>query len=77
MGALGGELFTASGGERVVARAAMGVGFAPFGFDPALQEQALERGIEGTFFDGEDVVGESFDGKRDSVSVERSAREGF
>lgn len=75
--AFGGELLATGGGEGVVAGATVGVRPAPFGFDPALQEEALEGGVQRAFFDGEDFVGQSFDGERDAVAVERSARERF
>jgi hypothetical protein len=46
------ELFAAGGGEGVEARAAVGFGHLPLGFDPVLQEEALQCGIERALFDG-------------------------
>src|ERR1700759_574578 len=65
----GAELFAAGGSERVKAGAAIRFGHFPFGFDPALKEEALQRGIERAFFDSEDVLRDALDGERDAVAV--------
>jgi len=47
-----------SGGELVVAGAAIVFRGAPFGGDPAVEEEALEGGVQGAFADVEDVFGD-------------------
>ena len=45
------------GGERVVARAAVVLGDVPFGGDEALAFQTVERGVERTLVDLQNIVG--------------------
>src|SRR5438445_11461933 len=69
------ELLASGGGQGVITCAAVGFCPFPFGFHPSLKEQALQSGIERTFFDGENVLRQSFDGEGNSVAVLRSACE--
>ena len=55
------QLLSAIGREAVEADLAVGLGDAPVGGDPALEQQLLERGIEEAFFNGEDFTGEDVD----------------
>src|ERR1700733_155398 len=69
----GAELFASGGGERIEAGAAIRFGHFPFGFDPALKEEALEGGIERAFFYGQNLLRDALDGERDAVTVQRGA----
>jgi hypothetical protein len=64
-----GEFFAAEGSELVEAGAAVVFADAPFGLDPAVLLHAMEGGIEGTFFDAEDVVGDALDVQGDSPAM--------
>lgn len=77
LGVFNAELFTAGASEGVEAGAAVGVSDSPLGFDPALEKKALEGGVQGAFFDGEDVAGDVFEGEGDAIAVEGGAGEGF
>src|SRR5215211_3100067 len=65
------ELATASGGERVVARATASRRRSPLRRDPATLLQPLERGVERSLLDRQDGVGQELDLLRDRVAVER------
>ena len=56
LGAFGGELPAAGGGERVVAGAAVVLRRAPLGLHPAVEQQPLERGIQRALADLQHVV---------------------
>ena len=56
-----GEMFAAGAGEPVIARAAIPGGPAPLTGDPALDQHALQRGIERALLDLEDVFGSLLD----------------
>ena len=61
----------------IVASAAIVFRHAPLGADPAVLFHAVEGGVEGTFFDAEDVFGNLLDVKSDAVAVHGRASEGL
>jgi hypothetical protein len=67
----------ARGGDLVCSYAAIGGGDAPLGFDEFCFEEALERGVEGAFFDLEEVLRALVDVLDEGVSVGRLAAEGL
>lgn len=60
----------------VNADAAVCRGDAPFGFDEVFLEESLQSGIEGAFFDLEEVVGDALDVLDKGVAVERLTLQG-
>src|SRR3954462_2104017 len=76
-GGLVAELFASLGGESVELGAAVVFGDAPLGLDPAFAGHAVEGGIEGAFFDAEDVVGGALDPAGDAAAGHRAPGEGF
>ena len=56
-------------GERVELGLAAGLGFSPFGLQPAEVFQTMERGIEGALMDLEEVLRDLLKALRDSVAV--------
>jgi len=68
------EAAAAFGGEAVVLGAAIVVGEAPLGFDPALFLHAVESGVERAFLGQEGFVGRLLDGRDDGVAVEKISR---
>ena len=75
LGAFGGKLFAARGGECVVAGAAIVLRRTPFGLHPAVEEQPLERGIQRTLADAQHVVGRQTQVLDDAIAMLRSADE--
>src|SRR4051812_9300165 len=75
--ALGGELFTAGGCERVIAGAPIVLRRSPFGSHPTVQEESLERWVERAFADLEDVVGGLLELQGDAIAVHGAFGEGF
>src|SRR6185437_7753908 len=73
---LSGELLSAGGGERVVSRAAIVVRRAPLGAHVAVEEEALEGGVEGAFADLEYVLGDVAQSLGDAVAVHRLGAQG-
>jgi hypothetical protein len=61
----------ARGCQFVNANAAVGGGDAPFGFDQVFLEEALQSGVEGAFFDLQEIVGGSLDVLDQGIAVER------
>ena len=61
------------GGEIVDAGTAAVLAVDPTGFEGAVFFQAMEGGVEGAFFDAEDVAGDFDDGGHDGVAVKRGA----
>ena len=76
IGALGGELLAAGRRERIEARAAIVFRCAPLGGHPAVEQEALKRGIEGAFADFEDFIGAVADGRQSSKRLTRPIRFG-
>src|SRR5271156_5006255 len=64
-----GKLLAALGGQAVVAGAAIVLRGAPLGADPAVLLHAMEGGIEGAFFDAEDVFGNQLDMESNAVAM--------
>src|SRR5262249_34880312 len=64
-GRLGGEVFAAVGSQLVEASAAVVGRETPLALDPAIQFKPLESGVEGAFFDAEQVVGQLVNELRD------------
>ena len=64
------KLLAPRGREPVIARAAVAGGDAPLGLDPALQEHALQRRIQGAFLDLQHVLGTLFDEAGDLVAMQ-------
>src|SRR5438067_4953166 len=75
LAALGGEPFSAGGGQRVVARAAIVFGGGPVGLRPSPEEEALQRRVERALAHLQHVVREELQPLRDAVAVLRAARE--
>jgi len=69
------ESFSAFAGDLVVLCFSVVLGESPGGGDGAVEFEAVERGVEGSFFDLEDFVGEEVDGLGDGVAVEGSTLE--
>src|SRR5215211_984915 len=74
--ALGRELLASGGGERVVPRPAIVLRDAPLGFDVAVEEEALQRGIERALTDSQHVVRELAHSTADAVAMHRATNEG-
>ena len=55
------KLFAALGSQPIEARASIVFAQAPFGGDPAFLFHAMKRGIEGAFFNAQDVIGDALD----------------
>src|ERR1700723_417189 len=68
------QLFPARRGQRVVARPPFRLRFLPLRLHPPLQQQTLQSGIQRSLFDRQQIVGETLDGQRDPVAVQRRAR---
>ena len=60
-GELGIELLASGGGEAVEANFAVGFGDAPIGGRPAMEEELLEGGVQGAFFNLENIGGKGVD----------------
>ena len=73
--ALGRQLTAAGRRQRVVARAAVVLGRAPFSPRPAVDQQPLERGVQRAFTNGEHVGGREPQMLNDAVAVLRAADE--
>src|SRR5258708_15952907 len=76
LGLFGGEVLFALGGQGVELRAAAFVADAPVGLDPTSLLEAIERGIEATLADLENVGRELSDALRDAPAVERAESQG-
>lgn len=70
------EVLGACGRQGVNANTAVGGGNGPFDFNQIFLEKALESGVEGAFFDLQQVVGGALDVLDEGVTVERLALEG-
>src|SRR5688572_13916210 len=73
----GGELPAARGGERVVARAAVVLRRTPLGLYPVVEQQPLERGIQRTLADCQNIIRRQPQVLDDAVAVFGSAPERF
>ncbi len=73
--ALFSEAALAVGGEAVETGATPGFADAPIGGEVAAFGEAVERGVERAFFDGQDVVAAAFDLACDGVAVGLGAAE--
>src|SRR5919202_6271658 len=71
--ALGGEVLPTGRGERVIPRPAVVLRRAPLRPDVAVEQQALQGGVERALADLEDVARELLDALRDAVAVHRPA----
>src|SRR5262249_22667873 len=69
------QLAAACAGQRVEARLAIVVGRAPLGRDEAPILETLERGVERSVIDDEDVVGLALDEAGDALAVLRAQDE--
>jgi len=69
IGNFGFHLSAALLGERVELGFASGLGFFPFGLQPASVFQTMKRGIEGALMDLEEVLRDLLKALRDSVAV--------
>ena len=76
-GGLGAELLSSLGGELVVLGFAVVLRESPLGLEESAFLHAMERGIEGAFFDLESLVGGVADPGGDGVSVSRSPGQGL
>jgi hypothetical protein len=70
-------LFEAGAGEAVVLGLASAFRELPFGTDPAGLFDAVEGGIEGAFFDAEELVADTLDAGGDAVAVHGFVLEDF
>ncbi len=70
------QLLPAGRGQLVIARTAVIFRRTPRGFNPAVQEQALQRGIKRAFSDLKDIVRDLFQSLRDAVAVHSARQEG-
>jgi hypothetical protein len=78
LGDLDVKLAVSVGSEGVVAGTTVAGGDSPLCRDPALEEHALESGIEGAFLYLEDLIGLLLDGLRDLIAVKPAMNgEGF
>ena len=75
--ALRAEPLAAGGGEGVVAGAAVVLGRAPFGVDPAVQQQALERRIQRALADLQHLLGHLTQPFGDAVAMLRRRSPAF
>src|ERR1700722_6840188 len=64
-----GDLLAAGRGQLVIARAAVSGGDAPLCGHPALDEHALQRRVQRTLFDLQNVVGDALNGVGDLIAV--------
>src|SRR6185295_72922 len=71
----GRELLAAGGGERVEARASVVFRYAPLRFHPAVEQQALQRWIQGAFPDLQYVVRHGAEMLGDAVAVHRTSHQ--
>src|SRR5712691_9022694 len=71
------ELLPSRARKRVITSPAVILRHAPFGFDPSVQQQALERGVERAFPDVQHVFGDAFQMLGDAVAVVRTRNEGL
>src|SRR5438132_8691735 len=69
------EPLAAGGRDLVEARAAAVARFTPFGLDPAVHEETLQRRVERAFADLQDVAGHLFEAPGDGVAVRLLARQ--
>src|SRR5438067_1277403 len=68
------ELLATGGRERVVTRAPIVVGRAPFALDVAVEHQTLERRIEGAFANLEYITGNEPEMLGNAVAVHLASR---
>src|SRR5947209_15920724 len=69
------ELFSADGRQPVLFSFAVVLGYCPFGGDPALQFDALERRIERTKFDVQRIAAARPNRFGDGIAVQRTEPE--
>ncbi len=74
---LGGKLGAAGGGERIKLGVAAGVRLRPFGANPSLLLQAMERRIERALLHLQHLTGDLLDALGDGPAVLRLERDGF
>src|ERR1700734_2185107 len=72
-----GELLPTKRSQPVVLGAPVVGRLAPFGINPAVELQAVERWIQRALFDAEDFVGCLFDDLGDSIAVLRASGQRF
>src|SRR4051812_24734899 len=71
------KLFTARRSQGVITCTTTGVRLLPLSLHPSLDQQSLQRRIQGSLFYGEYIVRQSFDREGNAVAVQRTARERF
>jgi hypothetical protein len=71
------ELGASFGGEGVELCPSIVFGGPPFGGDPSADFEAVEGGVEGSFFYLKDVVGGAFNPASDAVAMGGPPRDGF
>src|SRR4029078_6404310 len=71
------KLLSAASSQFVELRLATELGHPPLGFDPAFALHAIERGIEGAFFDLDGVARRLLEPARDGVAMSRSPAQRF
>ena len=71
------KLLPAGGGEAIVARAAIVLGNAPLRGDPAILLHAVQRRVERTFLDSQDVIRNPLDMQGDAVAMHRALGQSF
>ena len=74
---LAAQMGTTGASERIEPRSSIIRRGAPFGGDPTLLKKALQRGIQRTMVDAQNVVGTSLDGASDSVTMNRPKNKGL
>src|SRR4030095_10439444 len=75
LGALGGQLFPSGSRELVIAGASVVLRGAPLGLYPAVDQEALQRGIQRALSDSQDIVRGQAQVLDDAVAVFRAADE--
>src|SRR5690349_16205336 len=75
LGAFGGELTAAGGGERVIARASVVLRRSPRSLHPAVEQQPLERGIQCALANSQHIIRRLAQMLDDAVAVLGTWRE--